>query len=247
MNYLIGFLMSIGMFTIIPCPYKGWKEDARGHMLVCLPFVGIIIGIIWYVLFNITYFLPIYLRAVIVAVTPWFITGFIHIDGFMDVCDAVMSRRDLETRQAILKDSRVGAFAVICIGILLATQIGTILSLFEFRGTSITLGLILIPIASRISAATAVLSMKPINTSQYTNLDKKAKFKIILFIMYAVIIIVPLIVNLPAKVLFSVIITIFVYYICAVYGSKMLGGMNGDISGYALTIAELAGIIGLVL
>ena len=38
----------------------------------------------------------------------------------MDVCDAVLSRRDLATRQKILKDSHCGAFAVICMVLLAA-------------------------------------------------------------------------------------------------------------------------------
>ena len=101
MNYIYGMLMSWGMFTVIPCPYRGWKEEARGHMLVCLPIVGAIIGAIWFGVFAITGFLPIYLRAVLITIVPWFLTGFMHLDGFMDVCDAVMSRRDLETRQKI--------------------------------------------------------------------------------------------------------------------------------------------------
>ena len=38
-----------------------------------------------------------------------------HMDGFMDVNDAIMSRRPLEDRLRILKDSTVGAFAVITV------------------------------------------------------------------------------------------------------------------------------------
>mgnify|MGYP003392776405 FL=1 len=47
------------------------------------------------------------------AVYPYLVTGFLHLDGFMDVTDAVKSWRDLERRREILKDSHVGSFAVI--------------------------------------------------------------------------------------------------------------------------------------
>ena len=59
----------------------------------------------------------------------------------MDVCDAVMSRRDLEIRQKILKDSRVGAFAVICICILMLAQVGSSFSLFEIEDKYIELAI----------------------------------------------------------------------------------------------------------
>ena len=65
---------------------------------------------------------PVGLRALLLAVCPWLCTGFLHLDGYMDVCDAVLSRRDLATRQRILKDSHCGAFAVICMVLLALAQ-----------------------------------------------------------------------------------------------------------------------------
>lgn len=250
MNYIYGLLMSWGMFTIIPCPYRGWKEEARGHMLVCLPLVGAIIGGIWFGIFAITDFLPIYLRAVFIAIVPWLLTGFMHLDGFMDVCDAIMSRRDLETRQKILKDSRVGAFAVICIGILMLAQFAGVLSFLQEDGQN-GIALILIPIASRICAAFAVMNMKPMHTSQYSSLEKKSQFQVAIALLFiilcAVVGGVTVLAGMTMKYIISVLATMVVYWICALYGNKMLGGMNGDISGYALTLGELAGIIGLIL
>ena len=41
------------------------------------------------------------------------ITGGIHIDGYMDTMDAVHSYGDREKKLEILKDSHIGAFAVI--------------------------------------------------------------------------------------------------------------------------------------
>jgi len=244
-NYIYGLLMSWGMFTVIPCPYRGWKEEARGHMLVCFPIIGAVIGAIWYGIFAVSGYLPIYLRTVLVAIIPWFFTGFMHLDGYMDVCDAVMSRRDLETRQKILKDSRVGAFAVICIGILMLTQAGSVLSMLELENPCIGPGLIFIPIASRICASLAVINFKPMNTSQYTDLKKKVQFNVALVCMLIILLVV-ILYFMPGSVI-SVLTTMAVYWVCALYGKKMLGGMNGDISGYALTLAELAGIIGLIL
>ena len=250
MNYIYGLLMSWGMFTVIPCPYRGWKEEARGHMLVCLPVVGAIIGAIWFGIYSLSGFLPIYLRAVLIAIVPWFLTGFMHLDGFMDVCDAVMSRRDLETRQKILKDSRVGAFAVICTGILMLSQFASVLSFIQKNGSE-GIALILIPVASRICAAFAVMNMKPMHTSQYSNLAKKAQFNValaVLFVALAAFVGVLTVMSvITIRICVSVLATIVVYWVCALYGKKMLGGMNGDISGYALTIGELAGIIGLIL
>ncbi len=48
------------------------------------------------------------------------LTGGLHMDGLMDTCDALFSRRDRETRLKILSDTHVGAFAVMgCVMILI--------------------------------------------------------------------------------------------------------------------------------
>ena len=119
-NWLDGFGMAWGMFLAIPCPLRRWNEKAREKMLVCLPLIGLIVGGVWVGV----YFLPLpeTLHAALLAAAPWLVTGFLHLDGYMDVCDAVLSRRDLETRRKILKDSHCGAFAVICMVLLALAQ-----------------------------------------------------------------------------------------------------------------------------
>ena len=54
-----------------------------------------------------------FLAAGILLAVPIFITGGIHMDGFMDTCDARASYGDREKKLAILKDTHTGAFAVI--------------------------------------------------------------------------------------------------------------------------------------
>ena len=83
-------------------------------MLVVFPFVGTVIGAIWAgagVLMR--YFgCPHLFAAAILTLLPYWLSGGIHLDGFMDCCDAVFSRRPLEKKREILKDSHVGSFAV---------------------------------------------------------------------------------------------------------------------------------------
>ena len=97
-DWIYGFFMAWGMFLTIPCPKKIWRESARRKMLACLPLIGLIVGGIWALCAWLGSFLPQPLAALLCAATPWLITGFMHLDGYMDVCDAVLSRRDLEKK-----------------------------------------------------------------------------------------------------------------------------------------------------
>ena len=241
-----GFFMAWGMFCAIPCPCKIWDEEARSLSLVCLPFVGLIIGAIWallgfaFSLLNLGLF-----AAVFMAILPYLLTGFIHLDGFMDCCDAILSRRDLAERQRIMKDSHTGAFAVICVCILMLVCTSAF-SLFEFKTKY--MALLLIPVASRACAGLAVMSLRPIGHSSYAgNFDKNVKTS-----NKVACIIILLCACVLAIVLFGVygistIATAAGYGLAVLYGYKQLGGMSGDISGYSLTIAEAIGAVVLCL
>ena len=108
------FFMCLGMFSSIPCPYRPWDEDARSIMTACLPLVGAVIGVIWWLASALAGIIaPAPLAAAVIAAMPFLLTGFMHLDGFMDTSDAVLSWRPLEDRLRILKDSHTGAFAVV--------------------------------------------------------------------------------------------------------------------------------------
>ena len=39
------FFMAWGMFFMIPCPVKKWDSGKYPQMLVCMPFIGLLIGL----------------------------------------------------------------------------------------------------------------------------------------------------------------------------------------------------------
>ncbi len=169
-HYLTGFFMAWGNFCSLPCPCKRWDNDAKSLMLGFLPSVGLIIGAIWAALyFAAVYFgIPYLVVAFLVTFLPFALCGFMHMDGFMDCSDAILSRRPLPERQRILKDSHTGAFAVISIAFL-------ILAYFSFASTAITIGIdfanmILLVCLSRSISGLHVLLCKPMKTSQYAQM-----------------------------------------------------------------------------
>ena len=44
--YALGMCQS--MFCALPFPWHGWEEKARDRMLMCLPLIGLEIGLIWW-------------------------------------------------------------------------------------------------------------------------------------------------------------------------------------------------------
>ena len=112
---------------------------------------------------------------------PFLITGCIHLDGYMDVTDAVQSWRDLERRREILKDSHVGSFAVVGVVLLMLAQFACFASA---HGNFLIL--IFIPAGSRCCSALVVTGLKPMITSQYAGNEKHRSHLATLTIMLAV-------------------------------------------------------------
>ena len=159
-------------------------------------------------------------------------------------CGYVLSRRDLETRQRILKDSHCGSFAVICMILLAAAQWSLFFS-FESFDFKALLTLAVLPACTRACSGIAVQTLKPMQTSQYSGAVRSAASVVSLFVQLALFLVLsPL---LCGKVGFAPIAAVAVYWICILREKKQLGGMNGDISGFSLTLAELAGIAALLL
>ena len=233
-DWVYGFFMAWGMFLSIPCPHKIWSESARRKMLACLPLVGFVVGGVWVLCALIGEWLPRPLRAALLAAAPWLVTGFLHLDGFMDVCDAVLSRRDLPRRQEILKDSHCGAFAVISL---------VLLALFQWSGFLgaehvALLPLALLPVASRGCAALAVLTLRPMRTSQYSAMERGGAPVVFAAVVTALTIAAGLWQGSIAP-----LVTAAAYWLAAWYGFRQLDGMSGDVSGFAMTVAELCGVL----
>lgn len=240
-DYGTAFIMTQSMFCALPCPCLVWKEEARNKMLLFLPVVGLEIGVFWLLADWLMGWLnlPALAGGLVMCALPYLLTGFIHLDGFMDVTDAIGSWRNLEERRRILKDSHVGSIAVIWCAFLLIAGVAMFASVPE---TANRIVLLFVPVISRCCSALAVLKLKPMGTSQYADSQSKA-------VKWHVVLLAVLLTGcVAAGFLLTgkyglVLIGGLVNYGLALRKSyRLLDGMNGDISGYCLTISELCAV-----
>ena len=135
---LPGMRAALGFLTILPVAPRdaGSLASARGWF----PAAGLLLGLVlacldllmqWgYPLFTEEHreFPPV-LSASILVVALAVLTRALHLDGFMDCCDALFGGFDRERRLAILRDSHVGAFAVVGAVSLLLLKVAAIMAL----------------------------------------------------------------------------------------------------------------------
>ena len=237
-KYLYAFAMCQSMFCAIPAP-QAWDEKAKDKMLLFLPVVGLEIGAIWAALAWLCRLLnlPALVAGLVLCAYPFLITGFIHLDGFMDVTDAVKSWRDLERRREILKDSHVGSFAVIGIVLLAIAQFAFFSSVPAEANSLI---LVFVPAISRCCSSLAVTGLKPMSTSQYADQKKPKSHIVALSMMLCLFLVAGFL--LCGKYGFALAGCLVGYGLALLRAYKSLDGMNGDISGYCLTIGELCAV-----
>ena len=254
-KYFKGFLMAISMFTVIPLPRYEWDDEGGKNIMKFYPAIGLIVGLIWYVVFRVLTLLgaSIMVITAITLITPFILTGMLHLDGYMDVCDALLSRRDKKEKLRILKDPHTGAFAVISVVMLFLVNFSVLYTVISNSINNNTInnintsavGLILIPIISRSLMGYLLLSKDSMKGSSLGAFFKQGTGKVDRFILLACLTI-------------SSIIAIFIFGIYGVIMSlamilvstflvnsaaKEFDGMSGDSAGYGLVIAETIGVL----
>ncbi len=152
------FLLLIQFMTTIPLPVNlDVSDEDFGKGLAFAPLIGLLIGgVIACGSYVLNMFFAPAITAVLVVITYILLTGGIHLDGLGDTFDGIFSNRPKEKILEIMRDSRVGTYAVlvtVCILGLNAVLIYSIISAHMY------FTLVLMPVAGRIgSVAGAAVS-----------------------------------------------------------------------------------------
>ena len=234
MKILPSFLIVITFISIIPIPKKFmpvWNDKTLRYFCVMLPVSGLIFGVIWQVCFDIIN-LTGNLKGLIMMLLTLALTGGLHMDGFMDTCDAIFSHRDRETKLKILSDTHAGSFAVIgCVIILLAKTL-------LFAEIVNSQNIFIIPVYSRLGMA-ILLNNLPFAKSDglAVTLGKLRRrsdnfYLLIMMLLLAFVNVKILVIMLSCLACWGI--------ICV----KIFGGITGDLLGAFVEISEVIMLIG---
>ena len=123
---LNSLLMAFSLYSRIPVPQAQWNDKSMRYCICFLPLVGAVIGAVQWGMYLVLARLGTgaVLRGAVLTALPILLSGGIHLDGFMDTCDAIHSYGSREKRLEILKDPHIGAFAVIGVLVWLLLDFG---------------------------------------------------------------------------------------------------------------------------
>jgi adenosylcobinamide-GDP ribazoletransferase len=242
MNVFKGFIISFSMYSIIPMPRLEWDDKNMKYIFVFFPWIGLLIGFaaFGWLSFSAGKDVSSLLKAVILVLIPLVLSGGIHMDGFIDTCDAAFSYGDREKRLEILKDPRTGAFGVIGCGVYLLLFLGIMSQLVQRPGHVILLPAVFF-ISRSLGAALLLTVKKAKNTGLGNTFSKGSSGKINLTVLTVYLAgafafaytVAPLL----SAMLFAALILYSAWYVVSI--SRSFGGITGDLTGFFICTAEL--------
>ncbi len=242
------FKIAFSMYSKIPMPKTDWDKKSMKYAMCFFPMVGAAIGIIMIIANAICYRLNIgdILRTSILTALPVLITGGIHLDGFVDTMDAVNSYQSAERKLEILKDSHIGAFALICCVIYFVIDFGVWSEISGKALLILCVGFIMSRALSALSIVTFPCAKKSGLAASFSDAAQKNVVMNTMYIYIVVCTAVMLYIHAILGILCIITaFTMFIYY--KHMSIKNFSGITGDLAGYFLQMCELLMALTLVL
>ena len=245
MSVLKAFFISFSIYSKIPVPQFEWKEEDMRYTLCFFPWIGAVIGVtelLWWLLCDQFGIGTLCFSAVGTAI-PLIISGGFHVDGFVDTMDAFHSYQSRERKLEILKDSHIGAFAVIMLVLYYLIYLGAFSELSGEKAIAVLdAGFFM----SRCLSGIGVVSFPSAKSDGLLFLfASSAQERIVKVSLYAQLLLCFLVmlwvdVKIGAAVIFAAVAS-FGYYRWR--SEKELGGITGDTAGWFVTVCECAMVL----
>jgi adenosylcobinamide-GDP ribazoletransferase len=242
------FLLSVAIFTRIPISASvPYSEERKNESYKYAGLVGLLIGGLTAIVYLFALALwPLEIAVVLSMAFSIYATGAFHEDGFADTCDGFGGGFTPERKLEIMKDSRVGAYALLGMVMLLLLKFTTLATMAELAVKTATwywvpLALVLAHVLSRSLAVSFVYTHGYVRQVDQSKLkiakspNSKADFATLIAIAALVLFLLP-----QAKVAALLLCTLFISrWLFGRWMVNQVGGYTGDALGAVQQISEI--------
>ncbi|MDY0236247.1 MAG: adenosylcobinamide-GDP ribazoletransferase [Gudongella sp.] len=233
-----GLVLAIQFLTRIPINKRiNFNEKNIKRSLLFFAPIGLLIGLLSAIPFIFLYKYSVQVGAAITLFLMVILTGGLHLDGLSDTCDGFFSGRENSRIEEIMKDSRIGAFGVIAIVLVLLLKFAILTSLSQGMWIAIPLSL-----ANARLVTSYLISEKKTNKNSslgkmFNNSNPKNYIVVAipLYMMLVIGINLLFVIPLIACFILGEAITRLTY--------KKIGGFSGDVYGATIEISELLSLL----
>ena len=240
------FLRAISFLTILPVGKSlSFNEKELARSMAFFSLVGLVIGLLLALGYHLlSFLLP---KAIVLWLTIGFLvflTRGLHLDGFADTIDGLASGGSREKILEVMRDSRIGAFGVISLILLIGSKY---LALDQISNPTLHYSLILMAVMGR-NAMVLVCYRSPYARSEgglAKPFTENLGYREMVLSLVSAFGIALLLMGLKGILVFLGICLFSLGY--RFFFIKKLGGVTGDILGAANELAELLCLILLII
>lgn len=227
--------IAFGLMTTLPFRLPDdWTAGDSGRAAVWYPFVGLVIGVLTWLVWSAAILIFPSLVAGVLALLVWAVlTGGLHLDGLADCCDGLFASVPVERRLEIMKDPHTGVFGITGLVLILLLKATTLASL-----TSTTsFGILLVAGLARWCILPAGLLPLARPSGSGMGADFAIGFRRS-FIFWGALIPLAIAILLGTRGILSVLVGLFAMAFVLWLAKSRIGGVTGDVFGMVVEIVE---------
>ncbi|WP_432219016.1 adenosylcobinamide-GDP ribazoletransferase [Pseudomonas kribbensis] len=218
--------------------------EELGRSLLFYPLVGLLFGVILWVLNIALAGAPMLLHAALLLTVWVLLSGALHLDGLADSADAWLGGfGDRERTLTIMKDPRSGPIAVVTLVLVLLLKYAALLALIEKQQG---MALIIVPLMGRAALlglflTTTYVRAGGLGQALADHLPRKTGWRVLAVSSVVCVLIAGF--NAVVALLLAVVVFIWLRHLMV----RRLGGTTGDTAGALLELLEMSVLVGLAL
>lgn len=252
------FFTALMFYTRLPCPrWVGYEDEALNKATRYFPLIGWVAGGLAAIVYiSFAYLFNPALAILFSMAATILLTGAFHEDGFADMCDGFGGGWTREKIMLIMKDSRVGTYGLVGLGLLLAFKFFSLQQLMLFFPLEQPLLLLFLFVSahalSRFTAATFIFTHPYARETD----DSKAKpvaqalspLNLAIAAVFALLPLLGLMLLSRQPIFIAVIIPLYLLKVfLGRYFTRWIGGYTGDCLGATQQLAEVIIYLSLIL
>ncbi|MFD1191624.1 adenosylcobinamide-GDP ribazoletransferase [Phenylobacterium conjunctum] len=233
-------LVALQFLTRLPVPQvRGFTPDMISRSTRYYPVVGALVGgICALVLTGAAQVWDGVLPAMLAIAVGVLVTGAFHEDGLADTFDGLGGGTEPARRLEIMKDSRIGTFGALGLGLVLALKVA---ALAQLAPPLAALGLLCAHAGGRTAAVLAMAALAPVGQSAKWSPDRLRPIEPVLAVVLGA---APLVL-LGAQAAPALALGLALAVLPALAARRLIGGYTGDVLGAVEQMFELGVLLAL--
>lgn len=232
-----GLILSLQFFTRIPINISiDFNGKNIKYSIFFLPLVGGLIGALGGLIYYLTSPYNNLIAGFLTLLVTIILTGGLHLDGLSDTFDGFLSNKDKKRILEIMEDSRIGAFGVLSMVLLILFKFILIISM-----ENLPIAIVLSFANSRLVVGRIISYKKTAKVDGLGSIFHNSNPKNLIII--STIIYITILFLLDGRYIIPLIITFLAGEYITYISYKKIGGLTGDVYG---AIIELGDVISLL-